>query len=222
MAEKRFPVHGNLGAWTDLNFTWDPQHWRDCCVVQALIWAGIRESSSALIVTLKVTSHKGISEIFILEHWFNLWTFWCGTQPPSVSFYFPFASIFIRCSPVNIFHWDLTPQSKWEMFVSKSDPCKGIAILKNSIPVKLFEEGHKSSSTWFSIWVSMARGESGLRLRHSLIAGNNKVILVSWKVSERFQEWIFMSCLESPSILKKEENKEEELVPYCCAVQGAF
>lgn len=31
-----------------------------------------------------------------------------------------------------------------------------------------------------------------------------------------------MTCLEWPSILKREKNKEEELVPYCCAVKGAF
>lgn len=36
-----------------------------------------------------------------------------------------------------MFHWDLAPQSKWEMFILKSDPYKGIALLKNSIPIKL-------------------------------------------------------------------------------------
>lgn len=49
-----------------------------------------------------------------------------------------------------------------------------------------------------------------------------KAILARWKVSKIFQECIFMSCPEWASLLNREENKEEELALYFCALKGAF
>lgn len=62
-----------------------------------------------------------------------------GVGPNPLSFctsLLPF--VFIRCSHIkHIFHRDFVLQSKGKMYTLKTDPCKGIALLKSSIPVKL-------------------------------------------------------------------------------------